>query len=229
MPLRHTLLICAIAAFALAGSPVRAADSDPLLDTAERHVRLQTQGLPGKVDIQMGKPDTTRLPPCSAVEAFTPPGGRMMGKTYVGIRCLAPNAWSILVPVQISVTGSYVLTTRSLLAGQTVQAGDVIDRQGDLSTLPTGLISDPQQAVGKTLRVSLGAGQPLRSDVLLSPLVIRQNQTVRILSRGSGFSISAEGRALNNASEGQIVNLRMPSGQTVSGTARADGSVEISF
>ena len=79
------------------------------------------------------------------------------------------------------------------------------------------------------MRNSLGAGQPLRSDQLLSPLVIRQGQTVRVISSGSGFSVSAEGKAINNATIGQLVQIRMESGQTVSGTARADGSVEISF
>ena len=62
-----------------------------------------------------------------------------------------------------------------------------------------------------------------------APLVIRQGQSVRVVSRGSSFAVTAEGRALNNAAEGQLAQVRMASGQTVSGIARADGSVEISF
>jgi flagella basal body P-ring formation protein FlgA len=50
-----------------------------------------------------------------------------------------------------------------------------------------------------------------------------------VVSRGSSFAVTAEGRALNNAAEGQLAQVRMASGQTVSGIARADGSVEISF
>lgn len=221
-------LLALILVWNLLSPAIAFAEGDELLNTAERHLRLQTQGLPGKVDIQLNKPDTSRLPPCSAMEAFTPPGVKLMGKSYVGIRCLAPNAWSILVSAQISVIGTYLVTARSLMAGQHIQPGDLLVRQGDLSQLPTGLVGDLQQTVGKTLRISLGAGQPLRADALISPLVIKQNQTVRVLSRGAGFAVSAEGKALNNASEGQIVNVRMSSGQTVSGTAKADGSVEIS-
>lgn len=205
------------------------AESDVVLDTAERYVRLQTQGLPGKITITMGKLDVGRLPACSVHEAYLPPGTRLSGKTHIGVRCLGPNIWSALVPVHITVTGNYVTTTRALLAGQTLQAGDLATLSGDISSLPTGVVTDPAAALGKTLRNSLGAGQPLRSDQLLAPLVIRQGMSVRLISRGSGFAVSAEGKAINNAAEGQIVQVRMNSGQTLSGVAQADGSVEISY
>jgi flagella basal body P-ring formation protein FlgA len=152
----------------------------------------------------------------------------MMGKTSVGVRCLGPNIWNVLVPMEISITGSYVTTSRAILAGQSIQASDLHVLTGDISSLPTGIIADPALAVGKTLRNSLGAGQLLRRDQLISPMVIRQGQSVRVISKGEGFSVSAEGKAINNASDGQIVQIRMNSGQTISGTARADGSVEIS-
>ena len=110
-----------------------------------------------------------------------------------------------------------------------MQATDLTTLSGDMSSLPTGIVTDPANAIGKTLRNSLGAGQPLRSDQLLAPLVIRQGQTVRVISKGPGFAVSGEGKALNNAAVGQIAQIRMSSGQTVSGAAQADGSVEISF
>lgn len=208
---------------------LHAAETDLALDTAERYVRQQTQGMPGQVQITMGKLDVSRLPPCSAHEAFSPPGTRFSGKTHVGVRCLGPNIWSVLVAVQISVTGNYVMTSRPLGAGQVITATDLTVLSGDLSTLPTGVVTDPHIAIGKTLRNSLGAGQPLRGDQLLAPLVIRQGQTVTVISKGPGFAVSAEGKALNNAAEGQLAQIRMSSGQTLSGVARADGSVEISF
>ncbi|UCV15950.1 flagellar basal body P-ring formation chaperone FlgA [Quatrionicoccus australiensis] len=212
-----------------AGRPLLAAETDAALDTAERFVRQQTQGIPGKTTITMGKLDTVRLPPCSAYEAFSPPGTRLSGRTHVGIRCLGPNIWSALVPVQITTTGTYVTTTRPLGAGQLIQAGDLAIMTGDLSSQPTGVITDPANAIGKTLRNSLGAGQALRGDQLLAPLVIQQGQSVRVISKGNGFAVSSEGKALNNAAAGQIAQIRMNSGQTVSGVAKSDGSIEIAF
>jgi flagella basal body P-ring formation protein FlgA len=224
MFLRCFLLLVAL----IVGQAV-AAEADVVIDTAERYVRLQTQGLPGQVRITMGRLDVERLPPCSAHEAYAPPGSRLSGRTHIGVRCLGPNIWSVLVPVQIAVTGNYVVTTRPLAAGQIVQPGDVATLSGDIASLPTGIIATPEQAVGKTLRNALAAGQPLRGDQLVAPLVIRQGQTVRVISRGTGFAVSSEGRALGNANEGQVVQVRMASGQTISGIALGDGSVEITF
>jgi len=226
MPVR-SLLFAFLLLFA--GRPLLAAETDAALDTAERFVRQQTQGIPGKTTITMGKLDTVRLPPCSAYEAFSPPGTRLSGRTHVGIRCLGPNIWSALVPVQITTTGTYVTTTRPLGAGQLIQVGDLAIMTGDLSSQPTGVITDPANAIGKTLRNSLGAGQALRGDQLLAPLVIQQGQSVRVISKGNGFAVSSEGKALNNAAAGQIAQIRMNSGQTVSGVAKSDGSIEIAF
>lgn len=213
----------------LLSPPVFCAEFDAVLDTAERYARLQTQGLPGKVTITVGRLDISRLPPCSAHEAYSPPGTRISGKTHIGVRCLGPNIWSVLVPVQVTVTGNYISTARPLVAGQTITADDLVTSAGDLGTLPAGIISDPANAVGKTVRNSLAAGQPLRTNQLLAPLVIHQGQSVRVVSKGPGFAVSSEGKALNNAAEGQVVQIRMLSGQTVSGVAKTDGSIEISF
>ncbi len=210
-------------------APALAADSAIVLDTAEQHLRLQTKGTPGTVTITMGQFDASRLPPCTAHEAFTPQGSRMIGKTNVGVRCLSPNAWTVLVPAQIAVTGNYVITSRALVAGQTIQPGDLTSVSGNISQLPTGVISDPALALGRTLRNSIGAGQPLRADQLQTALVIKQGQSVRVISTGAGFSVSGEGKAINNAGVGDVVRVRMESGQTVSGKARADGIVEIFF
>lgn len=222
----RTLLLLAAILAALPG--VLAANE--LQAMVENHVRQQTRGYPGDVSISVGQLGPgTNMPPCSRMEAYTPAGGRLWGRSHVGIRCLAPNPWSVLLPVQIRVSGGYVAAARSLPAGQTVQEGDLATLSGDLTALPQGVVTEARQAVGKTLKMSVAAGQPLRGDLLLAPLVIRQGQTVRLISRGPGFSVSSEGKAINNAAEGQVAQIRMPNGQVVSGVAQADGTAETSF
>jgi flagella basal body P-ring formation protein FlgA len=77
--------------------------------------------------------------------------------------------------------------------------------------------------------VSLAAGTPLRVDTLRSRPVVQQGQAVRLVTNGNGFSVSAEGKAIGNAGDGQIVQVRTPAGSVVSGTARAGGMVEVAF
>jgi flagella basal body P-ring formation protein FlgA len=219
---RFLLLLLLVPALSLA--------QDSLISTLDHYLRTQTQGLPGKVSYRIGQLDPrTQLTPCSAFEPFQPAGSRLWGKSTVGVRCLGPSTWTIYVPVQISVAGNYLLAARTLAAGQVVELSDIVTRNGDLNALPANIVTDQAQAIGKTVKNGIGAGQPLRNDSLIAPWAVQQGQGVKLLSKGAGFSVSSEGKALNNAADGQIVQVRTGAGQTVSGIARIGGIVEISY
>src|SRR5574340_1100692 len=98
--------------------------------------------------------------------------------------------------------------------------------QATESSQPGGF-TDPRQVLGKVLRYGIAAGQVLREDMLRQPYSVTQGQIVQLAVQGSGFSIRSEGVALNNASEGQAVQVRVGSSRVISGVARAGGVVEI--
>ena len=215
--------------FLLAFAPLSSAQNS-LTDTLDHYLRTQTQGLPGKVSYSIGQLDPrTQLSPCNAFEPFLPAGSRLWGKGTIGVRCLGPSTWTVYVPVQVNVSGTYLVTTRPMTAGQLIGAADIVARSGDLSSLPANILTDQAQALGKTIKNGISAGQPLRSDFVIAPWAVQQGQSVRLVSKGSGFSVSSEGKALNNAADGQIIQVRTGSGQTVSGIARNGGIVEISY
>ena len=199
-----------------------------LYSTLDDYLRIQTQGLPGKVSYSVVPLDArTQLSPCSAFEPFLPAGANLWGKSTVGVRCLGPSTWTVYIQVKVDVSGSYLISARPLAAGQVLGASDLVVRSGDLSTLPATLITDPAQAIGRTVKNGFGAGQPLRSDQLITPWAVQQGQSVKTVAKGPGFSVSSEGRALGNAAAGQPVQVRTLSGQTVSGIARPGGVVEV--
>ena len=208
--------------------PTTAQANGAIATAVDSFVRSQTIGLPGQVDITVTPPDArTPLAHCSSFDPFVPPGNKLWGKTMVGVRCLGPASWTIYLPVQVRVTGSYVITTRAIGPGQVLTESDLSQRQGDLTAMPAGLLAAPELGVGKTLKNGVAGGQPLRADMLLATPVIVQGQDVRIIYKGSGFSISNEGKALNSAAEGQTARARTPGGQTVSGIARPGGVIEV--
>jgi flagella basal body P-ring formation protein FlgA len=205
-------------------------DLGQLQRLVENYVRREAAGLPGTATFQVTPLDPRlSLPHCPAPEAFMPPGGRLWGKSAVGVRCLAPVAWTVYSSVQVEVSAEYAVTARPMGQGETVNAQDLVTMRGDLARLPAGVIVDPMHAVGKQLAMSLGAGQPLRRDMLRLPTVVAQGQGVKLVSQGPGFRVSTDGRALGNAAEGQTVQVRGPSGQTISGVARAGGIVEVRY
>ena len=199
-------------------------------NTVEAFLKAQTRGLPGDISYTIGGLDPdNHLAPCTALEASLPAGAKAWGRTSVAVRCQAEHGWSIFLPVHIRVVTDYLVTASPLAQGQTVTLGNLTRQRGDLSDLPAGILTDEREAVGRTALLSMSSGRPLRADMLRQPNIVQQNQTVKVVSRGPGFQVTNEGRALNNAQEGQVVQVRLGNGQVVSGLARAGGVVEIGF
>ena len=191
-------------------------------------VRSQTAGLPGKVSFVLGEIDAKmNLASCPAPEAFIPPGARLWGNASVGVRCNGSTPWTIYIPVSVRVHAQVVISARSLTQGRPIELGDLSVQEADLTLLPGAVITETAQAVGRISSLSIPPGQPLRQDLLRSPAVIQQGQSVTLRAQGQGFRISAEGRALTNAAEGQVAQVRTPSGQIVSGIARIGAVVDI--
>jgi flagella basal body P-ring formation protein FlgA len=227
-------LLSALAAASTLYAPAAPAsdrqDLSVLGRVVEQYVRKESAGLPGTVSFAVTPFDSRlSLPHCPHPEAFMAPGGRLWGKSAVGVRCNEPTAWSVYASVQVEVNAEYVVSARSLGQGETVGTQDLSVMRGDLARLPAGTIIDPSHAIGKQLALSLGAGQPLRKDMLRAPLVITQGQGVKLQTQGPGFQVSSEGRALGSAADGQSVQVRSTSGQTISGIARSGGVVEVRY
>lgn len=194
-------------------------------DTVAAFVRMQTQAMPGKITIQVAEIDRrTSLPACPALEAFLPAGTQLNGNSSVGVRCISKHNWSLFVPVNVKFSITMLTAGKTLLQGQTVRAEDI----GSLSSesLQTGTLTDPAQAIGKIMKYSIAAGQILRNDMLRAPYTVKQGQTVQLNVLGSGFRVSSEGSALNNAAEGETTSARTASGQIVSGVVKG-GAIEI--
>lgn len=214
--------------FAAAAFALEPQQTPAILKVVENYVRSETAGLPGQVTISLGGVDPrVILPACPALEPFLPAGGRLWGQSTVGVRCNSQTAWTLYVPVTVKVIANVVHTVRPLAQGRAIGVADIILQKADLSQLPAGILTDLSQVIGKTLITSLASGQPLRQDLLRSPTVILQGQTVKLQARGEGFSVSSEGKALAAATEGQVVQVRIQSGHIISGIARHEAIVEV--
>jgi flagella basal body P-ring formation protein FlgA len=201
-----------------------------LRSVVEQFLQTQTAGLPGKASVKVGAVDPRlSLAACPVPEAFLQPGARAWGKTTVAVRCSAPTAWTVYIQAQVSVLADYVAAAVPLAQGQPLEQGQLVLMQGDIASMPNGIITDMAQAIGRSPTVSLAAGTPLRLDTLKSKPVIQQGQMVRLVSTGAGFSVSSEARAIGTAGAGQVVQVRTPTGAIVSGTAKAGGLVEVAF
>lgn len=206
---------------------------DPLQVNAavQDFLRVQTQGLPGRVSFTVNSidPDNNLLPCPAPLDVSLPPGSRPWGRINVTVRCPVDKGWGLYVRAQIHVITDFLVAARPVAQGQALTDSDLARQTGDLSDLPTGILTDAGQAIGRTAALSIPAGRPLRSDMLRAAVVVQQNQSVKVVSKGAGFQVSSEGRALTNGVEGQVVQVRLGSGQITSGIARAGGIVEVAY
>ncbi len=213
------LLECAVAAAA-------SQDHAQIRNVVTAFVQQQTTALPGKVAYKVDEIDQRiTLPECARLEAFLPAGSQLIGKTAIGVRCNEANGWSIFVPAQIRISLNLLVSAHQLPLGHTLQEQDLASQVTETSHAVG--FSDPKQVIGKVLRYGITTGQVLREDMLRLPYSVMQGQAVQLAVQGSGFGIRSEGVALNNASNGQTVQVRVGSGRVTSGVARADGVVEI--
>ncbi|MDB5916831.1 MAG: Flagella basal body P-ring formation protein FlgA [Massilia sp.] len=216
-------------AFAQQGAAPRQ-DLAVLRGVAQQYLEAQSASLAGKASVEVRAIDPrTSLPACLDPQAFQQPGARPIGNTTVGVRCTAPTAWTVYIQAKVSVQGDYVAAAVPLAQGQPIEQSQLVLMKGDLSTMPNGVVTDMAQAIGRSSTVSLPSGAPLRLDALRSKPVVQQGQLVRVVSSGEGFRVSAEARAIGNAGEGQVVQVRTPAGAIISGVAKAGGLVEVVF
>jgi len=182
----------------------------------------------GSVQVEVGQIDSRiTLPKCPRLEPFVPPGGRLWGKTSVGVRCEGDFAWTIYVPAEVKVLANVLHIARPVARDQIVGFDDVTLQMVNLTQIPEGALTEYEQAVGKIAAMNLMAGQPVRQNMLRAPYIILRGQNVKLMVVGRGFSVSSDGHALSDASDGQVVQVRNSAGRVISGLARPNGIVEV--
>jgi flagellar basal body P-ring formation protein FlgA len=196
----------------------------------EDFLTAQSAGYLGDIKVTAGAIDPNlTLAACLTPEVFFPPGSRAWGQTSVGVQCDAPVRWKIYVQANVSIKAQYLVASHPLATGHTITKQDIAFAEGDLTDLPAGVMTDASQIIGQTVRTTMMAGTVVRQDMLKQALAVQQGQTVVLTTVGAGFQINAEGKALKNANQGDVVPVKVQSGQVVNGIARADGKVEVRF
>ncbi len=205
-------------------------DPNQVQSSVEHYILSQTRAYPGQVSITITPPSSTNtLTPCSALEVFTPPNTRLWGRVMVGVRCPSGGNWSLYVRAYVRVDGTFIGASHGIRAGQTIQAEDLSLEQGELTQLPSSVITQAEHAIGRIAAINIAPGQALRNDILKQPPLVHRNQQITVVARGEGFQVASEGIALSDAAAGQVVQVRLSNGQIRTGIAQADGLVELRF
>jgi len=223
-----TVLIAASLPLLPGRASAQAGPQDPGVITTEVEAFLlsQAQVLPGVPEVVVTPPRINRQPACEHIDTFlTNP--QLRSRMNVGVRCLAPVAWTLYVQASVSVQGYYYVTNRTINVGETLTLDDLVAREGDLLRLPRGVVVDPALAVGYIAQQRISAGSTLRTSALRDPDSIVRGQAVRTEARGLGFVATGEGVALEGGAPGTMIQVRTSSGQVVTGTVVNNTTVRV--
>ena len=201
-------------------------DPDAIAAEVEAFLLGHAQQLPGTPQVMVTPPRISRQVACEQLDIFLS-NPELRSRMSVGVRCLAPEPWSLYVQASVSVQGYYYVTNRSINVGQTITLDDLSAKEGDLLRLARGVIVDPSQAVGYIAQQRIGSGSTLRSSALRDPDSIVRGQAVKTEARGLGFVATGEGVALENGAPGALIQVRTSSGQVVTGTVINNTTVRV--
>lgn len=183
-----------------------------------------------RIEVDVGALDPRlKLAACARITPYLPHGARLWGRSRVGLRCDEGARWSVFVPVTVKVFAKAWTATQALPPGTVLEAAHLRQDEVDLAADPSPVIREPHAAVGRTLARTLQPGQPVRAADLKARQWFAAGDTVRVVTVGSGFSITAGGQALGPGIEGQSAKVRIDGGRVVSGRPTAERRIELAL
>lgn len=117
---------------------------------------------------------------------------------------------------------------RRLGPNQVISPADIELMQIRAERVPRRIAREIDEIVGLSPKRSLPGGRPIRLSDLTKPVLIAKGSLVTMIFRARAMTLTATGRALEDASRGEVVRvLNTRSRATVEGVAVAAGEVHI--
>jgi len=170
-----------------------------------------------------------RLQACSSeLETFAPSANVIGARTTVGVRCSAPAAWTLYVPVNVEVEVPVLVLKRALARRARVTVADVEPQVRRVPGSASNFVSDVASLQGHRLKRPLPAGAAVTIDALMPDILVRRGQQVTLIAATGGVEIRAKGQALTEGGAMDRVRVQnVTSLKVVEGVVEKDGSVRV--
>ena len=186
----------------------------------------------GRSEIKLGQLDPRlKLKTCSRpLQAFMPPGGRVMGNTTVGVRCDADAGWNIYIPARIDVFGPVLITRQPLARGSTIKDTDVDLVERNLSNLPYGYYTDSESLSGMLVKRTIAAATVITPNMAQAPKLVKRGERVTIVAETGSLKIRTSGKALGDGKSGDMIRIQSEgSKRVIDGIVVSQGVVKVTL
>ncbi len=94
---------------------------------------------------------------------------------------------------------------RPVARGEQIAPADVVMTPMPISAVSADAVTSREAVFGMAARRPLRAGQPLRPNDLMEPILVRRDDVVLIQFKRPGLSLTVRGRAVSNGSKGDVI------------------------
>jgi flagella basal body P-ring formation protein FlgA len=162
------------------------------------------------------------------LQTFLAPGSQLNSKATVGVRCEAPKPWSLYLPATITLYLTVYQASRPLPREHIISDQDIEAVKQPSSTLGRGYFTNKADLLGKTTRQAIRQDQVLNPGLIKSSSWVKRGEQVELIAQTENFSVSVQGEALSNGSEGEQVRVKnLSSGRVVEGIVTRRGVVRV--
>lgn len=144
------------------------------------------------------------LPEIALEAAHYEPTGRRFGATLV-VAAEGMATQRLRIAGRALPTVPVVVAARRLAVGEVVRPADIEERRVRAERVRPGTAQRAEDVVGLQLRRPVGTDFPFMLADLVAAAVVRKNQPVLMVLDGPGVSMTAQGRALQDAARGERV------------------------
>jgi len=183
-----------------------------------------------KIEVKTGKLDSRlKLNKCNRnLQAFSPKGSSMVGKTTVGVKCPGTKPWSLHVPVTISIYKNVIVSAQQLRKDTILTAADIKQQKHDLADLSYGYFEDSKDVIGMKLKRQVLAGAALTPAMLNKRQIVSRGQNVTIFAQSGSMAVRMTGKALDNGAVGDRIKvMNIKSRKKLEGIITSTGEIEV--
>ena len=140
-----------------------------------------------------------------------PPSSQATGGGFrrTEVRVLQDGVVTANVPVRVKIAtfGNVVVARQPIARGTILSEDDLRVEERRLDELPTTVLTDPGEAVGREARVALAAGKPVTVQGLANAVLVKRGDHVRVLVEKGGMRLSIAGEAMDTGGAGERVRV----------------------
>ena len=134
------------------------------------------------------------------------------------------------VNAQIDVSKEVVVSNRPLQRHYLITKGDICLEKMNLAELPTNVITDPLEVIGKRTKRVIDPNLPIRLNFLEVPPLVKRGDLVTIVAETDALRIATQGIITEDACKGEMVRvINTSSRKDVYARVKDSRTVEVDF